>query len=188
MKLTFKPLTAARWSDIETLFGANGACGGCWCMWWRRPGGENWDEVKGATNKRRFRNLVGKGKAQGIIAYDGGEPVGWLAFGPRLDFPALARARTLKCDDPERVWSINCLFVRRRHRRRGVAEGMIGAAVELIGKRGGEIVEGYPVKTKKGKEIPDAFAFTGTLSVFKRQGFKAVGTRTASRQRVRLIP
>jgi hypothetical protein len=25
----------ANWIDLEKLFGAHGACGGCWCMWWR---------------------------------------------------------------------------------------------------------------------------------------------------------
>ena len=29
------PLTPERWADLEELFGENGACGGCWCMWWR---------------------------------------------------------------------------------------------------------------------------------------------------------
>ena len=27
----FHPLTKARWQDFETLFGPNGAVGGCWC-------------------------------------------------------------------------------------------------------------------------------------------------------------
>jgi hypothetical protein len=34
-ELTFVPLTKERWSDFETLFGVRGACGGCWCMFWR---------------------------------------------------------------------------------------------------------------------------------------------------------
>ena len=33
--LTFYPLTPERWKDFEELFGPRGACGGCWCMWWR---------------------------------------------------------------------------------------------------------------------------------------------------------
>ena len=27
------PLTSRRWPDFETLFGAHGAYGGCWCRW-----------------------------------------------------------------------------------------------------------------------------------------------------------
>ncbi len=186
--ISFEPLTPGRWPDLETLFGANGACGGCWCMWWRRAKGEQRDDVKGATNKRRFRDLVRKGKAQGVLAYDGREPVGWLAFGPRLDFPALERARTLQCSDAESVWSLNCIFVRRSHRGSGVGTGLIAAAVKLLSTKGVKIIEAYPVKPRRGQKIPDAFAFTGTLPAFHRLGFKPVGTRSASRQRVRLRP
>src|SRR6185436_5677335 len=32
-----RPLTAGRWSDLERVFGPNGANSGCWCMWFRRP-------------------------------------------------------------------------------------------------------------------------------------------------------
>ena len=33
--LAIHPLTPDRWDDFETLFGKNGACAGCWCMWWQ---------------------------------------------------------------------------------------------------------------------------------------------------------
>jgi hypothetical protein len=35
ISLVFHPLTPEAWSDFEELFGRRGACGGCWCMWWR---------------------------------------------------------------------------------------------------------------------------------------------------------
>jgi len=186
--ITYKPLTPKRWDDLEALFGKNGACGGCWCMWWRRPKGEKWDAVKGAANKRRFRDLVRAGKVRGVLAYDGAEAVGWLQYGPRLDFPALERARTLACDDAERVWSINCLFVQRRYRNQGVSQGMIADAVERMRAEGAPVIEAYPVKPKRGETIPAAFAYTGTLPMFRRAGFKPVGARDISRQRVRLTP
>jgi hypothetical protein len=37
LDLAFHPLTPERWHDLEQLFGTRGACGGCWCMWWRVP-------------------------------------------------------------------------------------------------------------------------------------------------------
>lgn len=186
MKVTHKPLTAARWKDIEKLFGPRGASAGCWCMWWRREKGERWEDNQGDPNKRRFRSLVRRGRVSGVLAYVGGEAVGWCQYGPRLDFPALERARTLACDDPERVWSINCLFIARGYRRQGIAEGLIAAAIERMRSEGAEIAEAYPVKVKRGKEIPEAFAYTGLVPSFRRLGFRAVGTRSASRQRMRL--
>lgn len=157
-------------------------------MWWRREKGENWDANKGARNRRRFKLLVENGEANGILALQGKTPVGWCAFGPRLDFPALARARTLKCDDAERVWCINCLFVLRGYRRQGIGEGMVAAAVEAMRAAGAEIIEAYPVKPPKGGAMPDAFAYTGLPTTFKRLGFRAVGSRAHSRQRMRLYP
>ena len=45
--LTVRPLREDDWPAIEELFGSNGACGGCWCMWWRVPrGGKLWTEMK----------------------------------------------------------------------------------------------------------------------------------------------
>ena len=34
-KLEFHPLTPDRWDDFVKVFGQNGACAGCWCMYWR---------------------------------------------------------------------------------------------------------------------------------------------------------
>ena len=53
MKIETKELTPKLWPDFERLFGANGACGGCWCMSWRIEKGEKWEEVKGACAKKR---------------------------------------------------------------------------------------------------------------------------------------
>jgi GNAT superfamily N-acetyltransferase len=35
MKLIVRPLTPDLWPALEDLFGAHGACNGCWCMYWR---------------------------------------------------------------------------------------------------------------------------------------------------------
>ena len=186
MTIEYREISSKDWKLVTELFGANGACGGCWCMWWRREKGEDWDALKGARNRRRFKRLVDRGEALGILALAGGVPVGWCAFGPRLDFAALARARTLKCDDAERVWSITCLFVLRGYRKQGIASGMAAAAVDAMHRRGAETIEAYPVRPPEGKPMPDAFAYTGLPSTFRRLGFRHVGKRDQSRQRMRL--
>src|SRR5262245_26839300 len=81
--LTIRLLTPRDWPAIERLFGANGACGGCWCMWWRvEKGGKTWTAAKGDPNKRAFRTLVEAGAVKGKIAVAGGTPLGWCNFGP----------------------------------------------------------------------------------------------------------
>jgi len=126
-------LTPELWPALEALFGSNGACGGCWCMSWRVEEGERWDDLKGPRAKRRMKALVLAGEAHGVLAFDGDEPVGWCAYGPRRDFARLDRAPSLACDDADDVWSLPCFFVRRGWRGEGVATALLGGALrELV--------------------------------------------------------
>jgi len=54
------------------------------------------------------------------------------------------------------------------------------AAMEYVQKQGGKIVEGYPVDPKKSR-IPDAFAYTGLASAFRKAGFVEVVRRSETR-------
>lgn len=187
MKLTVAPLTPARWKDVETLFGEKGACAGCWCMYWRLEKGERFDDVKGPKAKRRFKALVESGRAQGLLAFADGEPVGWLAHGPRRDFPKLDRAPSLACDDADEVHSVPCFFIKAGFRQQGVATALLDAAVRAARKAGAATLEGYPVQpSTPGKAIPAAFAWTGTVPLFERAGFAPVTpARRPGKQRLR---
>jgi GNAT superfamily N-acetyltransferase len=177
--LSFRPLTPSRWKDLETLFGERGACGGCWCMWWRLTRSE-WERRKGPLNKRAFKRIVNSGEVPGIIAYAGRLPVGWCAVAPRESFSVLERSRVLKPVDDTPVWSIVCLFIARPYRGKGVARGLVEAAVEFAGKKKAKMVEAYPVEPRKGR-LPDAFAWMGTASLFRKAGFKEVLRRSKTR-------
>jgi GNAT superfamily N-acetyltransferase len=184
--IRIKDLTPALWPALEALFGNNGACGGCWCMTWRIEKGERWDDVKGKTAKRRMKALVGEGKALGALAFVGDDAVGWCSYGPRTDYPKLNRARTLACDDADRVWSLPCFFIKREWRGSGVATALLAHAVKSLGQRGVEVIEGYPVKpARQGQKTPDAFAWTGTRAMFEACGFELVGSPSTSKLRMR---
>jgi GNAT superfamily N-acetyltransferase len=187
MTPTIAALTAERWEDLEALFGPRGACAGCWCMFWRLERGERFAELQGEALRTRFRAGVLRGEIRGVLAYDGGVPVGWATFGPRLSFPRLQRSPSLACDDPERVWSLPCFFVRRSHRGRGVGRALLEGALAEMRRLGIALVEGYPVKpTASGEPLPAAFAYTGTRSMFDDAGFRLEpGAGAHSRQRVR---
>jgi len=172
------------WDDIETLFGSNGACGGCWCMSWRIKKDEKWDDVKGSLAKRRFKKLITSGAAHGVLAYVGPEAVGWCSFDKRTDYFRLERSPSLACDDASEVWSIPCFYIKREYRKQGVAASLLKHAVASLRKRGVAIIEGYPVQLNK--ELPAAFVWTGTLSLFEKQGFETV-SKKKGKQRVRLI-
>ena len=62
------PLTSRRWPDFENLFGPNGACGGCWCMWWRIKRSQ-YDQQKGEGNRLAMRAIVDAGQVPGLLAY-----------------------------------------------------------------------------------------------------------------------
>jgi len=186
MGLEIRDLTPALWPVVEKLFGENGACGGCWCMFWRLEAGQRYAALKGPALKRRFRARVKRGEVLGAIALVDGEPAGWVTYGPRTSFPRLERARTLACDDATRVWSVPCFFIRSGFRNRGVASALLGHAVVRMRARGAPCAEGYPVQpTRDGRPMPAAFAYTGTRAMFERAGFDLAGSDAHSRARMR---
>ncbi len=173
------PATAERWDDLAALFGSRGACGGCWCMFWRLPR-QAFDAGKGEKNRRALQAIVRDGGEPGILGYLGGLPVAWCAIAPRAVYPALARSRVLKPVDDAPVWSISCLFVAKAHRRRGLSVAMLRAAVAFAAARGATVVEGYPVEPATGK-APDAFVWTGLAAAFRAAGFREVARRSPTR-------
>ena len=181
--LVCHPLTPDRWPDFELLFGARGACGGCWCAYWRRPRSE-FNAHKGAGNRRYMLKVVEAGPPPGILGYLGGEPVGWCAVAPREGYPALGRSRILQPVDDTPVWSVSCLFVRKDHRRKGLSVRLLKAAVKHVATQGGTTVEAYPVEPKSN-DMPPAFAWTGLASAYRAAGFTEVARRSATRPIVR---
>ncbi|MBC7263698.1 MAG: GNAT family N-acetyltransferase [Chloroflexi bacterium] len=177
--LHFHPLTPERWADLEALFGPRGACGGCWCMWWRLTRSE-FEKQKGGGNKQAMKTIVDSGEVPGLLAYADEQPIGWCAVAPRERFPALERSRVLKRVDDQPVWSIVCFFVAKLYRHRGVSAKLLRAAVEYAGENGATIVEGYPVEPKRAS-MPDAFAYTGLTSAFRKAGFVEVLRRSETR-------
>jgi hypothetical protein len=72
------PLTPARWADLEIVFGdGRGACGQCWCMYWRLPR-RDFEASIGAKTRQLFRARVEAGPPPGLLAYRDRAPVGWV--------------------------------------------------------------------------------------------------------------
>lgn len=122
---------------------------------------------------RQKRNLVRGGRSHGILVYLGDEPVGWCQFGSREELPLMDRngscRRLAPAGGETQVWRITCFTVRREHRERGVASVALKAALEGIRKRGGGLVEAYPI-THRGAYR----AYLGTVSMFRKEGFRGV--------------
>src|SRR5437763_16254095 len=88
--LTFRPVTPARWDDLVELFGWDrGAYSGCWCMWFRITQQEFSKAAPrggAAGNRAAMKRLVGRDAVPGLLAYDGGTPVGWVSVAARAQF------------------------------------------------------------------------------------------------------
>jgi len=177
--LEFHPLTPNRWTDFEQLFGVRGACGGCWCMWFRLKRSE-FEQQKGEGNRKAMKAIVDSGEVPGILAYIGKKPVGWCAAAPRESYPVLERSRILKRVDNTPVWSVSCFFIDKNFRNKGLSVRLLHAAIAYVKDHGGKVVEGYPVEPKKDR-MPPAFVWTGLASAFKKTGFTEVARRSETR-------
>ena len=190
-KIQVAPATAGRWADLEGLFGKNGAYSNCWCMFWRLKRA-NFNKMQGEERKAALHSLVETEQAPGILTYLAGEAVGWCSLGPREDFAALENSRTLKRVDNLPVWSIVCLFVKKSHRRQGVARALLAGAVEYAALRGAKIVESYPLDMQtpqlQGRKLTGCGGYMGIDSIFRSLGFteaaRASQTQLIMRYRV----
>jgi GNAT superfamily N-acetyltransferase len=188
MTLATRPLTPERWGDLEAIFKSRGCsvARGCWCMFYRRSG-----EVpvpRGMTrpqaNRAALKALADADPPAGLIAYEGGTPIGWVSLGPREDFLKLERSPVMKPVDGARVWSIVCFVVPGEHRRKGVAKALLRGAIAHARRRRVRILEAYPVD-RKARSRDDALWF-GTKSMFDAEGFEEVARRRPQRPVVRL--
>lgn len=193
-----RPLTTGHWPAFADLFSSPGAPSHCWCMAWRATTD---DERRGfraaalapkpprgapspgsALRRDAMRRRVDAGVPVGLIAYADAEPVAWCSVGPRPTFRRLGGPKD-QADDPAVVWSIDCFFVKRAWRGRGLVPRLIDAAVAYAREGGARLVEAYPVE-------PDAprFRFMGVVPAFEADGFVAVAPaghgRTVMRREV----
>lgn len=162
------PVTPERWSDLEALFGERGAYGGCWCVWWRISRAE-FSRNGNRGNRAALKSLVDEGIVPGLLAYRGEEPVAWVSVGPREDFTALERSRTLRRIDDRPVWSVVCFFMAKPYRGRGLMTPLLRAAVTYAKRHGARFVEGYPITPGAG--LTGYAGFTGIVSTFRKAGF-----------------
>jgi len=177
------PLTPQRWRDFEALFGAHGAYGGCWCMWWRSTRRE-FENRKGEGNRRAMKAIVDSGKIPGLLAYLETEPVGWCSVAPREEFSSLERSPVLKRLDDQPVWSIVCFYVAKGFRGQGIAEALIGGALDHVRSRGGSMVEAYPTPPKEAPLAPVS-SYMGLPAMFIRAGFMECARPSRSKRVMR---
>jgi predicted GNAT family acetyltransferase len=184
-----EPLTLENWPAFERLFGKNGACMGCWCMYWRLPN-KDYQAARGPDAKRLFKKRVKEGPPPGVLAFIGDEAVGWMQIGPRADAPQWNTPRRVSAPLKEgdarndSVWAATCFFVKAGHRRQGVTSALLKAGLAFARENGARIVEACPMDVD-GRSDPISL-YVGRMSVFERAGFKEVVRRKETRPLMRL--
>jgi ribosomal protein S18 acetylase RimI-like enzyme len=182
-----RPLTGETWDALAALFREGGDPRWCWCQHWRLRS-KDMAGAKVPQLRERLHDQALSAEPPGLVAFDGERAVGWVSLGPRTDFERIERSRVIPKIDDGPVWSIVCFAVSSTARGRGVARALLEAAVAYARERGATTLEAYPVTIDAGETIhPDA-AYTGTLPMFQRAGFRLVADRasdpSSSHQRV----
>ncbi len=183
MTLIIRPLTPDLWPQLEALFGRGGACGGCWCMYWRI--GSAYTQRPREQNRKAFAAIVKKGPPPGLLAFDGDLAVGWAQLTPRAALPRLATARYTRAVDDMPVWSLSCFYVRKGWRGKGVMTALIAAAVAHAKKAKAPALEAYPMKTDGARRSTSGM-YTGNAASFARAGFKTMAEPAPHRPIMRL--
>jgi ribosomal protein S18 acetylase RimI-like enzyme len=184
------PATPARWADVEVVFGTRGDAARCWCQWFY-AGSQVATGARAEANRDALRAQVRQGSPPGVLAYRGGEPVGWCAVAPRPTYTRLPRSEALRGTSPDEladptVWSVTCFVVRVGHRRGGVAAALLDGAVRLARESGARAVEAYPVDVAAKGNTSSAELYHGPLSTFLAAGFREVARPRSTRPVVRL--
>lgn len=179
MSIVVVPATAERFDDVALILGPrNPTSSVCWCLSHRLDSRTN-RALVGPARGDYVRALCSRDVAPGVLAYDGGDVVGWAAVAPRSELP-FARSTRIPRVDELPVWSAWCIRVRPGHRGRGIAHALLGGAVAYAQSRGAPAIEGYPVDNQ-GKTVDLTMAYVGTRSLFERAGFtKAADTTSVS--------
>lgn len=188
----------AEWSDVERLFGLPGEPSRCWCRFFALTGPE-YSALEPAARKAQLREKFdGASPAPGVLAFRDGLPVGWCAVEPRTCYPRVLRSRVLRSAEapaeaaatgpgqPGGIWSVTCFVVAPGHRRSGVADALLHAAVDHARAHGAGVVEGYPVDRGLRPKAGAADLYHGTLNLFLRAGFQLVSSSVPGRAVVRL--
>jgi GNAT superfamily N-acetyltransferase len=175
MRLVIHPLTPDQWPALEELFCDSRVCSRCWCMYGRI--GSSYRKRPKGRNKAAFKNIVERGQPPGLLAFDGDRAVGWCQVTPRDAVPWLDRLWQIKRVDDTPVWSISCLYVNVRYRRRGVTSHLIAAALNVARRANAPALEAYPFDA----DVSPSASGSGYASTFIRAGFKTIARRVPAR-------
>ena len=189
MAIQVRPLTPRRWDDFVELFGPErGANGGCWCMYWRTDCSQKaFHALPRDLRRDEFAGFVGQRRPPGLLAYEGGECVGWVSVAPRAEFPRFNRTKASRPEedsDLDNIWAVNCFFVRATHRRRGVTLELLHGAIAFARRYRARAIDAAPLDV--ARQYVAGEGYVGAMEQFLRAGFAEIERHAPSRPLMRL--
>lgn len=172
---TTRELSLATWPDFADLFGRGNGWDFCACMYFLRGGHvgpHRGRAVRGPENREAHHARLVEGRAEGVLVYDGARAVGWCQYGRSANFPTGRRASQLGPTSAD--WRITCFVTDKTHRRRGVAREALAGVVDAVARRGGGLLEGYPVAVLDPAD-PETAAKLDELKAWKRERTRIIG-------------
>ncbi len=118
---------------------------------------------------------MAEGRKLGLIAYLDKEPIAWCSVAETASFPGIVFSTSLKPQDTQGLWSLNCMYVRKKWRMSGVTTFLIKSAVEVARNAGASRIEAYPVDARS--QTSGAYLYRGVLSTFLSLGFSKTRER-----------
>jgi GNAT superfamily N-acetyltransferase len=195
--ITILPANRASWNDLKTVFGQRGEACKCYCQRYKLAPREAFKHHPAEVRAKRLREQTACGRpgastTSGLVAYLGGEPVGWCAVEPRTAYIGLLRAYRVPWENRNEdkgdsgIWAVTCFQIRAGFRRRGVSRALARAAVDFARSHGARALESYPMITTPGSDVTWGELHVGSRSVFAAAGFKEVGHPTPRRLVMRI--
>jgi GNAT superfamily N-acetyltransferase len=195
--VTVVPANRASCEDLQTIFGTRGSAAICQCQRYKLAPREAFKSYPAEERARRLQEQTSCGQpdattTSGLVAYLGGEPVGWCAVEPRPAYQGLLRVYRVpwegRAEDKTdvSVWAVTCVFARAGFRRRGISYALARAAVDFARERAARALEAYPMLMRPGEEITWGELHMGTRSIFAAAGFAEVAHPTPRRVVMRI--
>jgi GNAT superfamily N-acetyltransferase len=186
MSVIVIPARDAGWSAVEAVFAAEATSRSCWCQFHVLENAAQRLTTRESRRQLLKEQIDALDPPRGLVAIDDDEPVGWCGVEPRVRVRHAIASRLVAknsvdpLDDPG-VWSIYCILVPPKRRRRGIGRSLLHAAVEHAVAAGATSIEGYPIDTSlRGGTLPPGFS-TGTVRMFEQEGFTAIASLPSAR-------
>lgn len=151
--------------------------GACFCAFYDDPRDDETVEAYSHDRNRGYRQaVIDRGGAYGLLAYDDGEPVGWVNAGPRSAYLNLRSFSDVTPPDAPPTGAVMCFVIHPDHRGRGVATALLAGVDDHLRDLGMEVVEAYPrLAVPDVADFPWTAAFyKGSPSMYEKAGYDRV--------------